>query len=382
MKLRRDSNTGGQANCLTIETLSCPVDDSGNCRAYIIRIPYGARNKYIAKGSLWQHIPEFVDGAINHIVNMARALGEQVNGGKPTWPHAIHGHYTDPGENKFEQLLERERLPEDINATHKIMKRIEAEEMGLDATEMVVTSTRLRWWLYDQGWTSAMHLPPIWSKIMRFFKYPHKPTILALSRHDPKTNVTTLLKASGECWPLQEPANMGLILPTLIQGNKDDIEEMSNSSSTVLTTVLNIINKYDLYDQMAYPKHHKQSEVLEIYHFAKTKGDFINPALVEPLGLTLIEATAYGFPIVATENGRPMDIVKVINNGLLIDPHDQKAIADVFLKLVLTKTCEQSRNRHPTTRLEIMKVPEEPMSDSKGCGRSFFKVLHRRRLQA
>ncbi|KAJ0024442.1 hypothetical protein Pint_06851 [Pistacia integerrima] len=33
-------------------------------------------------------------------------------------------------------------------------------------------------------------------------------------------------------------------------------------------------------------------------------------------------------------------------------------------------------NHHPTTRLEIMKVPEEPMSDSKGCGRSFFKVLH------
>ncbi|KAJ0100226.1 hypothetical protein Patl1_19745 [Pistacia atlantica] len=124
--------------------------------------------RYIEKGSLWQHIPEFVDGAINHIVNMARALGEQVNGGKPTWPHVIHGHYTDPrevaahisrvsnmpmvlirhslGRNKFEQLLERGRLPKDINATHKIMKRIDPEEMGLDATEMVVTSTRHGWW--------------------------------------------------------------------------------------------------------------------------------------------------------------------------------------------------------------------------------------------
>ncbi|KAJ0085725.1 hypothetical protein Patl1_06889 [Pistacia atlantica] len=28
-----------------IETLSCPVDGSSNCGAYIIRIPYGARDK-------------------------------------------------------------------------------------------------------------------------------------------------------------------------------------------------------------------------------------------------------------------------------------------------------------------------------------------------
>ncbi|KAJ0010422.1 hypothetical protein Pint_33999 [Pistacia integerrima] len=196
------------------------------------------------------------------------------------------------------------------------------EEMGLDATEMVVTSTRQGWCyvrtqdslegdsnlksLLTSDRNNRRHLPPIWSKIMRFFTNPHKPTILTLSRPNPKTNGTTLLKASRECRPLQEPANMGLILPTLILGNRDDIEEMSNNSSAVLTTVLKIINKYDLYDQVAYPKHHKQSKVLEIYHFAvKTKGDFINPALVEPFGLTLIEAAAYGPPIVATRGGGP-----------------------------------------------------------------------------
>ncbi|KAJ0025352.1 hypothetical protein Pint_06845 [Pistacia integerrima] len=106
MKLRRDSNTG--------VAVAEPISSAS---PVVLAI---------TKESLWQHIPEFVDGAINHIVNMARALGEQVNGGKPTWPHVIHGHYTDPGEahvssalnvpmvltghslgqNKFEQLLE------------------------------------------------------------------------------------------------------------------------------------------------------------------------------------------------------------------------------------------------------------------------------------
>lgn len=132
--------------------------------------------RYIPKESLWPHIPEFVDGALNHTVNMARALGEEANGGKPTWPYVIHGHYADAGEvaahlsgalnvpmvltghslgrNKFEQLLKQGRLSkEDINATYKILRRIGGEELGLDAAEMVVTSTRQeieeQWGLYD-----------------------------------------------------------------------------------------------------------------------------------------------------------------------------------------------------------------------------------------
>lgn len=61
-------------------------------------------------------------------------------------------------------------------------------------------------------------------------------------------------------------------MQTLILGNRDDIEEMSNSSSSVLTTVLKLVDMYDLYGQVAYPKHHKQPEVPEIYRLAaKTK---------------------------------------------------------------------------------------------------------------
>lgn len=456
-----------------IEMLSCPSDGSDCGGAYIIRLPCGPRDKYIPKESLWPHLPEFVDGALSHIVNMARVLGEQVNGGKPTWPYVIHGHYADAGEvaahlsgalnvpmvltghslgrNKFEQLLKQGRLSrEAINETYKIMRRIEAEELSVDAAEMVVTSTRQeieeQWGLYDgydlklekklrvrrrRGVSclgrhmprmvvippgmdfsyvttqdsvegerdlnsligsdraqSKRNLPPIWSEIMRFFTNPHKPTILALSRPDPKKNVMTLLKAFGECQALRKLANL-----TLILGNRDDIEEMSNSSSTVLTMVLKLIDKYDLYGQVAYPKHHKQSDVPEIYRLAaKTKGVFINPALVEPFGLTLIEAAAYGLPVVATKNGGPVDILKALNNGILIDPHDQKAIEDALLKLVADKNLwlecrknglknihrfswpehcrnylshvEHGRNRRSTSLLEITVIAEEPISDS------------------
>lgn len=43
---------------------------------------------------------------------------------------------------------------------------------------------------------------------MRFFSNPRKPMILALARPDPKKNITTLVKAFGECRPLRELANL------------------------------------------------------------------------------------------------------------------------------------------------------------------------------
>ncbi|KAG4964434.1 hypothetical protein JHK85_039409 [Glycine max] len=390
--------------------------------AYIIRIPFGPREKYLQKELLWPHIQEFVDGALAHILNMSKVLGEQVSGGKPVWPHVIHGHYADAGDsaallsgalnlpmvltghslgrNKLEQLLKQGRQSkEDINSTYKIMRRIEAEELSLDAAELVITSTRQeideQWGLYDGfdvklekvlrarvrrgvnchgrfmprmavippgmdfsnvvtqedgpevdgeltqltrgvDGSSTKALPTIWLEVMRFFTNPHKPMILALSRPDPKKNITTLLKAFGECRPLRELANL-----TLIMGNRDDIDEMSSGNASVLTTVLKLIDKYDLYGQVAYPKHHNQSDVPEIYRFAaKTK------------------AAAHGLPMVATKNGGPVDIHRALNNGLLVDPHDDIAIADALVKLLSEKNMWHECRKNGWKNIHLFSWPE------------------------
>ncbi|XP_052199279.1 probable sucrose-phosphate synthase 1 [Diospyros lotus] len=402
--------------------------------AYIIRIPFGPRDKYIPKELLWPYIPEFVDGALNHIIQMSKVLGEQIGGGHPVWPVAIHGHYADAGDaaallsgslnvpmlftghslgrDKLEQLLRQGRLSRDeINSTYKIMRRIEAEELALDASEIVITSTRQeieqQWRLYD-GFDPVLErklrarirrnvscygrimprmavIPPgmefhhivphegdmdgeaegnedqptspdplIWSEIMRYFTNPRKPMILALARPDPKKNLTTLVKAFGECRPLRELANL-----TLIMGNRDDIDEMSSTNASVLLSIIKLIDKYDLYGQVAYPKHHKQCEVPDIYRLAaKTKGVFINPAFIEPFGLTLIEAAAYGLPIVATKNGGPVDIHRVLDNGLLVDPHDQQSIADALLKLVADKQLWAKCRQNGLKNIHLFSWPE------------------------
>ncbi|MCE0480617.1 sporulation-specific protein 2 [Datura stramonium] len=90
--------------------------------------------------------------------------------------HVIHGHYADAGDsaallsgalnvwmvltghslgrNKLEQLIKQARQSkEDINSTYRIMRRIEGEELSLDAAELVITSTKQeideQWGLYD-----------------------------------------------------------------------------------------------------------------------------------------------------------------------------------------------------------------------------------------
>ncbi|XP_071698695.1 probable sucrose-phosphate synthase 1 [Rutidosis leptorrhynchoides] len=410
------------------------IETGESSGAYIIRTPFGPKDKYIPKELLWPHIPEFVDGALSYILQMSKVLSEQIGDGKPVWPASIHGHYADAGNaaallsgalnvpmlftghslgrDKLEQILKQGRQStDDINTTYRIMRRIEGEEIAVDASEVIITSTRQeideQWGLYDgfdpvlerklrarfrrnvscfgrfmprpivippgmefkhivphssgvdydseghQG-ASTTPKPPVWSEITRFFTNPHKPIILALARPDPKKNLTTLVKAFGECRPLRELANL-----TLIMGNRDNIEEMSATNSAVLLSILKLIDKYDMYGQVSYPKHHKQSEVPDIYRLAaRTKGVFINPAFIEPFGLTLIEAAAYGLPMVATKNGGPVDIKKALDNGLLIDPHNQQSISDALLKLVADKQLWLKCKQNGLKNIHLFSWPE------------------------
>ncbi|MGB2987374.1 MAG: HAD-IIB family hydrolase, partial [Phycisphaerae bacterium] len=67
---------------------------------------------------------------------------------------------------------------------------------------------------------------------------------------------------------------------------------------------------------------------------ADTKGVFVNPALTEPFGLTLLEAAASGLPVVATEDGGPREIIGHCNNGLLVDPLDPSAMGEALRQAV------------------------------------------------
>jgi sucrose-phosphate synthase len=72
---------------------------------------------------------------------------------------------------------------------------------------------------------------------------------------------------------------------------------------------------------------------------AASRGVFVNPALTEPFGLTLIEAAASGLPVVATRDGGPRDILETCRNGLLVDPTDPRGMGKTILRAL------ESRNQ-------------------------------------
>ncbi len=145
---------------------------------------------------------------------------------------------------------------------------------------------------------------------------PDKPLILALSRPDRRKNIPGLITAYGQDKQLQMMANLAVFA-----GLRRDINSMDNNEREVLTELLLLMDKFDLYGKLAIPKRHDfEYEVPELYRIAaRTRGVFVNPAYTEPFGLTLIEAAASGLPMVATDDGGPRNIIGNCQNGLLVD---------------------------------------------------------------
>jgi len=328
-------------------------------KANIIRMACGPR-RYLRKEVLWPHLDGFIDQALQYI----RKIGHV--------PDIIHGHYADAGyvgarlagllgvplvytghslgRDKLKQLLNKGTKKETIQNQYHIEQRIEAEEIVLGTADLVIASTdqevQEQYARYDNYHPRRMTVippgvdlerfyppkrglfkPPIYQTLGRFLDNINKPMILALSRADERKNITTLIKAYGESKELQDKANL-----IIVAGNRDDIPEMPKGQREVLQQILLLIDRYDLYGKVAYPKHHASTDVPILYRLAtRSKGVFVNPALTEPFGLTLIEAAASGLPMIATRNGGPQDIIKYCNNGLLFDPLDVKALAQGLL---------------------------------------------------
>ena len=347
------------------EDYSRPLEALGD-KVNIIRIDCG-EEIYLPKEQLWDCLDNFADNLL-----------EYLNSG-PMKPHLIHSHYADAGyvatrlshqlsvplvhtghslgRSKRKHLLASGVHKDEIESRYNMSRRINAEEATLGVADRVITSTRQeieeQYGLYDFYQPDKMRVVPpgtdlttfypprgdeaesaIALEIKRFFRAPHKPMVLALSRPDQRKNIVTLIEAFGESEALQQAANL-----VIIAGNRDDIRDMESGVQEVLTEILLTVDLYDLYGKVAYPKHHQSQDVSIIYRLAALSGGvFVNPALIEPFGLTLIEAAASGLPVVATEDGGPTDIIENCRNGYLVNPLDKPAIAENLLLVLRDKT--------------------------------------------
>ena len=390
LELGRDADTGGQtlyvvelARALArhsgveqVDLLTRLVDDSSVSPDYsqpledlgdgarILRLPCGPR-RYLRKELLWPYLDQMVDLCLHHLRS------------QPRLPDLIHTHYADAGyvgrqlslllgipqvhtghslgRPKRERLLASGRKAQAIERQFNLARRIAVEEEVLKHASLVVTSTRQeideQYGMYQNidprrcavippGIDTSRFSPPVGrrrpaSKIQRevdrFLELPAKPMILAICRAEERKNLKGLMAAYGGDHRMQHLANL-----VIVAGNRDDISEMPEEQQRVLHDLLLDIDRYDLWGKVAMPKHHRREDVPDLYRLAaQSRGIFVNSALTEPFGLTLIEAAASGLPFIGPDDGGPKDIVGNCRNGLLVNTLEPDAIAEGLNKALL-----------------------------------------------
>ncbi|MFZ9850085.1 MAG: HAD family hydrolase [Vulcanococcus sp.] len=318
--------------------------------ARIVRLPFGPR-RYLRKELLWPYLDELADRVVGHIT-----AGER-------WPDWIHAHYADAGyvgalvsqrlgipllftghslgREKQRRLLAGGMAHDQIEQVYAIGSRIEAEERCLAQATLVITSTQQeadqQYARYDQFQPErAVVVPPgvdarrfqpvglpgedaqVLELLRPFLREPRKPPLLCICRAVRRKNVPALVEAYGRSALLQQRHNLVLVL-----GCREDPRAMEKQQRDQFQQIFELVDRFNLYGKVAYPKQHRGEQIPAIYRWgARAGGVFVNPALTEPFGLTLLEAAACGLPVVATDDGGPRDILSRCDNGQLVDVTD------------------------------------------------------------
>jgi len=160
-----------------------------------------------------------------------------------------------------------------------------------------------------------------------------KPLLFTLARMDRIKNITGLVEWFGRCQELREQANLLVASGFIDREHSSDDEERGQ-----IEQMHRLMDRYRLDGELRWIERQVDKERnSEIYRFvADGQGAFIQPALFEAFGLTVIEAMACGLPTFATCYGGPVEIIEDGISGFHIDPsHGDEAarrIAEFFAR--------------------------------------------------
>ncbi len=168
---------------------------------------------------------------------------------------------------------------------------------------------------------------------------PSKRPLFSMARLDRIKNLTGLAECFGKSEALQERCNLILVAGKLRSEETTDHEERDQ-----IEKLYQIIDQYNLHGKIRWlgvrlPK----SDSGEIYRvIADRQGIFVQPALFEAFGLTILEAMITGLPTLATQFGGPLEIIQDKFNGFYINPTHLEETAERILEFV--SKCDMNPN--------------------------------------
>jgi sucrose synthase len=153
-----------------------------------------------------------------------------------------------------------------------------------------------------------------------------KPVLFSMARLDRIKNLTGLTQWFGESDRLRHQVNLVVVAGFLNPDDSHDAEEQ-----TEIRRMHELMDRHALDGQMRWVSHHDRVMGSELYRFvADGRGAFVQPALFEAFGLTVIEAMVCGLPTFATCFGGPLEIIEHGISGFHVDPNHGDAAADLM----------------------------------------------------
>ena len=183
---------------------------------------------------------------------------------------------------------------------------------------------------------------------------PEKPIIFTIARLDHVKNISGLVEWYGQNEKLRDMANLFVVAGFINLEESNDEEEKYQ-----IELMHSLIDKYQLANQLRWhTKASNKTFVGELYRYIADKGGiFVQPALFEAFGLTVIEAMSSGLPTFATQYGGPLEIIDHKKSGFHIDPnHGQKA-AELMVEFF--EKCNTDQNYWKKISDEAIKRIEE-----------------------
>lgn len=363
--------------CLSID-YSNPIERVSR-KLCIGRLVFGPKG-YLRKEKLWPYLDEFSDAALKYIekhrvsdatlihshyadagtvgISLARQL---------CVPHIHTGHSL--GKVKRLKLLKAGLTSRDIEFQYKLGTRISAEENILKNIDLLIASTnhevQNHYSLYQAFQpdtvlvnppgidTTVFYTPQIAEdltetqlSIESSFRHSNRPIILAISRPDKCKNLSSLVRAYAEASRLRNIANL-----VIVSGRKFRNSRISSQPKVYLENLSKQIDFYGLNHCAICLDYLPSDQISQLFRLAFIRrGIFVNPALAEPFGLTLIEAGASGLPLITTKEGGSSEIVGLCQNGVLIDPLDIKIMGGTMLRLLEDKALWEKYSRNSIER--------------------------------
>ena len=161
---------------------------------------------------------------------------------------------------------------------------------------------------------------------------PNKRPLFSMARLDRIKNIAGLAECFGRSPQLQECCNLILVAGKLRVEESDDAEEIEE-----IKKLYGIIERYNLYDKIRWlGVRLSKSDSGEVYRvIADRRGAFVQPALFEAFGLTILEAMVSGLPTFGTQFGGPLEIIQDRVNGFYINPTNLEEMAQKILDFVV-----------------------------------------------